>query len=94
MSVKEAVTELRDQCRSTTLFSIARGSGVSYPVVYRFAKDPTYKIRLDTLERIEKFFSTGEVSPVASADPQTPAPEAVVVESDPTYHGDHSTHQG
>ena len=57
MSVKQAVIDLREQCKSTTLFSVARGSGVSYPVVYRFAKDPGYKIRIDTLEKIEAFFT-------------------------------------
>ena len=57
MSVKQAVIDLREQCKSTTLFSVARGSGVSYPVVYRFAKDPGYKIRIDTLEKIENYFS-------------------------------------
>ncbi len=57
MSVKQAVIDLREQCKATTLFSVARGSGVSYPVVYRFAKDPSYKIRIDTLEKIEAFFN-------------------------------------
>ena len=93
MSVTAAVTNLREQCAATTLFSVARGSGVSYPVVYRFVKDPSYKIRLDTLERIEKFFSTDEVNPAAQAIPQTLAPEAAGVESDPAYHGDHSPHR-
>ena len=60
MSVEAAVNHLREQCKETTLFSVARGSGVSYPVVYRFVKDPTYKIRLDTLERIEAFFKKEE----------------------------------
>lgn len=60
MSVAAAVNHLREQCKETTLFSVARGSGVSYPVVYRFVKDPDYKIRLDTLERIEKFFKKEE----------------------------------
>ena len=60
MSVEAAVNHLREQCKETTLFSVARGSGVSYPVVYRFVKDPSYKIRLDTLERIENFFKKEE----------------------------------
>jgi len=57
MSIAAAVNHLREQCKETTLFSVARGSGVSYPVVYRFVKDPDYKIRIDTLERIEAFFT-------------------------------------
>tara|TARA_B100001059_G_C17493125_1_gene407387 strand:+ start:350 stop:592 length:243 start_codon:yes stop_codon:yes gene_type:complete len=76
MSITAAVSNLRDQCKETTLFSVARGSGVSYPVVYRFVKDPSYKIRLDTLQRIEKFFRTDEADHTAEADPQAPAPEA------------------
>jgi hypothetical protein len=60
MSIAEAVDRLRDRCKETTLFSVARGSGVSYPVVYRFAKDPSYKIRIDTLQRIESFFTEEE----------------------------------
>jgi hypothetical protein len=65
MSVKQAVIDLREQCKSTTLFSVARGSGVSYPVVYRFAKDPSYKIRIDTLEKIEGFFKKDEEPVIA-----------------------------
>ena len=94
MSVTAAVENLRDRCSATTLFSVARGSGVSYPVVYRFVKDPSYKIRIDTLERIEKFFNTGEALPAAEVTPQTPAPEEVGVETAPAYHGDHLPHQG
>ena len=85
MSVTAAVENLRDQCSATTLFSVARGSGVSYPVVYRFVKDPSYKIRLDTLERIEKFFSTGDEAPAAEVTPQTPALEAEPVERHPFH---------
>ena len=61
MSITAEVNALREQCKSTTLFSVARGSGVSYPVVYRFVKDPEYKIRIDTLARIEKFFVKDDV---------------------------------
>ena len=57
MSIEAAVNHLRNQCKETTLFSVARGSGVSYPVVYRFAKDPSYKIRIDTLTKIENYFT-------------------------------------
>ncbi len=85
MSVTAAVANLRDQCSATTLFSVARGSGVSYPVVYRFVKDPSYKIRLDTLERIEKFFSAGEAIPATEVSPQTPAPEVAPVEQHPFH---------
>lgn len=85
MSVTAAVTNLREQCAATTLFSVARGSGVSYPVVYRFVKDPSYKIRLDTLERIEKFFSTDEADPVSQAIPQTLVPEAAPAEQHPFH---------
>lgn len=65
MSITAAVTQLRNQCKENTLFSVARGSGVSYPVIYRFVKDPEYKIRIDTLERIEAFFVEKE-TPVSA----------------------------
>ena len=68
MSIAAAVNHLREQCKETTLFSVARGSGVSYPVVYRFVKDPDYKIRIDTLERIESFFTKDETPLI---DPMT-----------------------
>jgi len=87
MSVTAAVTNLREQCAATTLFSVARGSGVSYPVVYRFVKDPSYKIRIDTLERIEKFFRTDEADHTAEAAPQTLVPEAASVEQHPFHQG-------